>query len=149
MYEFQKEKLNHQLVESLIHLSKVWVDEDNCYGMIENDSNEFIDKIIYTAYDKDQLVGYLFGHIDVHEKEPSAIKKDSKIFEVDELYIIKTHRSKGIGKDLFHFASDDLKDKIDYMTLTTSNKQSDRILHFYLDELGMDFWSARFFKKIG
>jgi hypothetical protein len=34
------------------------------------------------------------------------------------------------------------------MMLTTATKNFRAILHFYIDELGMDFWSARLFKKI-
>ena len=35
-----------------------------------------------------------------------------------------------------------------YLMLSTATKDCKRILHFYLDELGMDFWSARLFKKL-
>ena len=39
--------------------------------------------------------------------------------------------------------------KIDYIMLSTATKDYRRILHFYIDELGMDFWYARLFRKIG
>ena len=32
--------------------------------------------------------------------------------------------------------------------LIAAAKNYRAILHFYIDELGMDFWSARLFKKI-
>jgi len=32
--------------------------------------------------------------------------------------------------------------------LSTATKDYKRILHFYIDEMGMDFWTARLFKKL-
>jgi hypothetical protein len=32
--------------------------------------------------------------------------------------------------------------------LSTATKNARAILHFYLDELGMEFWSARLFKSL-
>ena len=34
------------------------------------------------------------------------------------------------------------------MILSTATKNWQAIFHFYLDELGMEFWSARLFKRI-
>jgi hypothetical protein len=38
---------------------------------------------------------------------------------------------------------------VQFIVLSTASKNSKAILHFYLDELGMQFWSARLFKRIG
>jgi nitroimidazol reductase NimA-like FMN-containing flavoprotein (pyridoxamine 5'-phosphate oxidase superfamily) len=38
--------------------------------------------------------------------------------------------------------------EVDYLTLSTATRNWKAILHFYLDELGMDFWNARLFRKI-
>ena len=35
----------------------------------------------------------------------------------------------------------------DYLTLSTATKDFQAVLHFYIDLLGMDFWSARLVKK--
>ncbi len=33
--------------------------------------------------------------------------------------------------------------------LSTAVKNYKSILHFYIDELGMEFWTARLYKKVG
>jgi len=37
---------------------------------------------------------------------------------------------------------------MEFIMLSTATKNYKSILHFYIDELGMDFWNARLFKKI-
>ena len=68
-------------------------------------------------------------------------------FELEELYVVPERRSQGIGRELFSFAEKTLGGEAAYILLGTATKDWRRILHFYLDELGMDFWSARLFKK--
>jgi hypothetical protein len=36
----------------------------------------------------------------------------------------------------------------EFILLSTATKNWKAIFHFYLDELGMDFWSARLYKKL-
>ena len=70
-------------------------------------------------------------------------------FEIEELYVVPSHRSEGIGRSLFHFAEQAVKTTgIEFIMLSTATKNYKSILHFYIDELGMDFWSARLFKKL-
>ena len=35
-----------------------------------------------------------------------------------------------------------------HIFLSAATKAYKRTLHFYIDELGMEFWSARLFKKL-
>ena len=72
----------------------------------------------------------------------------SRCFEVEELYVRPSRRSKGIGAALFRCAEKAVKGEADYITLSTATKNWRAILHFYLDELEMSFWSARLFKKL-
>ena len=58
-------------------------------------------------------------------------------------------RNEGIGRALFLFAEQAVGEAgIEFIMLSTATKNYKRILHFYIDELGMDFWSARLFKKL-
>ena len=70
------------------------------------------------------------------------------VFEVEELYVKPEYRSKGIGKMLFTYAESAVRNEADYIMLSTATKNWRAIFHFYLDELGMEFWSARLFKKV-
>ena len=69
-------------------------------------------------------------------------------FEVEELYVMPSYRSKGIGARLFQFTEESVSAEVDYMMLSTATKNWKAIFHFYLDELDMTFWSARLFKRI-
>ena len=72
----------------------------------------------------------------------------SDCFEVEELYVIPSRRSTGIGRKLFEVASDAVRSEAEYIILSTATRNWQAIFHFYLDELGMEFWSARLFKRI-
>jgi len=55
---------------------------------------------------------------------------------------------KQIGRKLFEIVSDAVQTDAEYMILSKAAKNWRAIFHFYLDELGMEFWSARLFKRI-
>ena len=76
------------------------------------------------------------------------MKAGTACFEVEELYVRPEHRSRGCGAALFRFAEEAVRDEADYMMVSTATKNWRAILHFYLEELDMDFWSARLFKKL-
>ena len=56
------------------------------------------------------------------------------------------YRSRGVGRALFRLAEEAVSGEADLLTLGTATKNHRAILHFYIDELGMTFWSARLFK---
>ena len=68
--------------------------------------------------------------------------------EFRKLYVIPEKRSQGIGETMFRHVEDAVRSEAKYMILSTATKNWKAILHFYLDELDMQFWSARLFKEI-
>ena len=70
--------------------------------------------------------------------------------EVDEIYVQPAFRCQGIGKALFQAMEHQIKCEgiASCIFLTAAAKNSRAILHFYLDELGMEFWHARLFKTL-
>ena len=104
---------------------------------------------IFTAEENGEIIGYLFGHRFKSENMRSIMPEGSDCFEVEELYVIPSRRSTGIGRKLFEVASDAVRSEAEYMVLSTATRNWQAIFHFYLDELGMEFWSARLFKRIG
>lgn len=141
--------LTDDIVEKLIHLSTEWQNEDISYGYRANGKEDIIDKHVFVIEENNEIMAYLFGHIKKQENDTSVIKKDTTYFEIDELYVQKMYRSLGLGKKLYHYLEDKLKkENIHYILLTTSTKNYKSVLHFYIEEIGMEFWSARLFKKI-
>ena len=142
-------ELTDELLSTLIAMSVAWEAENSTHGYRTNDRNDIEGNRIFLAERNGEVLGYLFGHKTVAERTNSIMEEGTAFFEIEELYVTPEHRSEGIGKKLFSFAEQTVQaEGIRYLMLSTATKNCKRILHFYLDELGMDFWSARLYKKL-
>ncbi len=146
--KIKKVDLTAEVEALLIHFSNLWEKEDSCFGYRANSHEDLENEIIYLAYEGKEVIAYLFGHYELTEKNSVAVPQNSKCFEVEELYVLPEQRSKGIGTELFRFLEKDIEKDTDFITLSTATKNHRAILHFYIDELDMSFWSARLFKKL-
>ena len=142
-------KLNDELLEKLISMSTEWEAENSTYGYRKNDRSDIEGNRIFLEERDGEILGYLFGHEEKPERASSIMADGTPYFEIEELYVVPSYRGKGIGKALFHNAEQAVKTTgIEFIMLSTATKNYKSILHFYIDELGMDFWSARLFKKL-
>ena len=145
----KKQEFSLDLIEKLIPLSQDWIDEDISYGIVKNSVDDFLDKDIYVAYCNDMVIGYLLARSTIEEKGNSIIKKGSKVYYIEELYVSKKYRSQNIGKGLFNLAQQYARDNsINYIDLITSDKDYKRIFNFYIEQLGMEFFSANLIKEL-
>ncbi len=140
--------LTSETMNALICLSEEWEAEGSCYGYRKNTPADIEGNRIFLAVDGAKLVGYLFGHKETSEKASSIMPDGTPFFEVEELYIKPEYRRFSIGRRLFAFAEQAVSDEVDFILLSTATKNWKAILHFYLEELDMKFWSARLFKKL-
>lgn len=135
-------------IKRLLDLSLMWEKEDSCYGYRANTEDDFQDCYILAAYD-DELIAYVFGKEEVQDKQTSVIDKNMHYFEIEELYVHPSYRSRGIGKQLMESLEKELKKKgLRMMVLSTATKNWKAIMHFYIDEIEMNFWSARLYKHL-
>lgn len=142
-------KLNDELLEKLIAMSEVWEAENSTYGYRKNDRSDIEENRIFLAERDGEILGYLFGNEEKSERASSIMTDGTPYFEIEELYVVPSHRSEGVGRALFQNAEQTVKAAgIEFIMLSTATKNYKSILHFYIDELGMDFWSARLFKKL-
>ena len=141
-------KLNDTVLETLIRMSEDWTAENSCYGYRPNDKSDIEGNRIFFAELDGKVVGYLFGKVYKSEQMKSIMPEGTPYFEVEELYVIPKRRSQGIGESLFRYVEDAVQNEAQYMVLSTATKNWKAIFHFYLDELDMQFWNARLFKKI-
>lgn len=95
------------------------------------------------------MIGYLLGHMEAAKETTSIYQVNTKCFEIEELYVKPQYRSHGIGKKLFHYVEKKIADEADIILLSSATKNVRAILHFYIEELDMEFWSARLFKTVG
>ena len=140
--------LTEKIIEQLISFSEDWENENCCYGYSKNNLDDIMGNRVFLAYEGGIIVGYLFGCEKVTDHTTSVYQAGTRYFEIEELYVKPSFRSQGIGKKLFQYVEREVAPKADMIMLGTASKNFRAILHFYIDELGMEFWSARLFKKI-
>ena len=141
-------ELNEAVLEKLIAFSEAWAAEKSCFGYAANERADIEGNRIFLAEEAGEVVGYLFGKTEQAEQMGAVVPDGTPYFEVEELYVVPEKRSRGIGAALFRFAEDAVREEADYILLSTATKNWKAIFHFYLDELDMQFWSARLFKRL-
>ena len=141
--------LTEALERELIRLSADWEAEDSCRGYQTNTHEDLAGRRVFLAEEDGAILGYLFGLRETAEKRSTVMEAGTPYFEIEEIYVIPSRRSQGIGGELFRFAEQTLRNEgLPFLMLSTATKNARAILHFYLDELDMTFWNARLFKKL-
>ena len=143
-----EEKLTEELIRELIDLSVLWEAENSCYGYRRNTKEDIRGNRVFTARRNGRLCGYLFGHTEHAANMTSVIPAGSVCFETEELYVLPEERHRGIGRKLMQCAEDAVRNEVEYILLSTATKNWKAIFHFYIDEVGMEFHSARLFKPL-
>ena len=136
------------VLEKLTAFSKDWAAENSCYGYRANEPSDIEGNRVFFAEEEGSVIGYLFGKVCKSENMKSIMPEGTPFFEVEELYVVPQKRSQGTGSALFHYVEEMMSDEVEYVVLSTATKNWKSIFHFYLDELGMQFWSARLFKQL-
>lgn len=136
-------------LRDILALSEAWERENSCYGYRKNEKGDIEGRRIFTAEREGKTVGYLFGRKEYLKNTSSVAPDGTEYFEIEEIYVVAKYRSMGIGRALYEFLEERLKEEgTDYIFLSTATKDWRKIFHFYIEELGMEFWSARLFKKL-
>ncbi len=146
VYEAQ---LSGELIEKLIELSADWEKENSCYGYRKNAEDDIEGNRVFLAEEGGRVIGYLMGSRQTADNCCSIMPDETPYFEMEELYVLPECRSCGVGRALYELAEKTAaQEGMECIMLSTATKDFRRILHFYIDEMGMEFWSARLFKKI-
>lgn len=134
--------------EQLIALSEQWEAEDSCRGYRANTEADLDGRRIFLAEEDGVIHGYLFGQIRHAERTTTVMQEGTPYFEAEELYVIPSERNKGTGKALFEYAREQVKNEAEVILLSTATKNWRAVLHFYLENLNLEFWSATLFSRL-
>ncbi len=140
--------LTEEILSELTEFSRDWENEHSTWGYRKNGREDIEGMRVFLARENGRTIGYLFGKAFVPKNMYSVIPREKTCFEIEELYVIPSERSRGVGRALFEFTENAVRDEAEYITLSTATKNWRAILNFYITELGMEFWSARLFRKI-
>lgn len=146
--DIKEAPLTEEVIGALIKFSRDWEHENSCHGYRANERSDIEGRRVFLAEDEGRVVGYLFGQPFRAEKASSIMPDGTPCFEVEELYVVPDRRSQGVGRALFSAAEQAVKGEADFVMVSTATKNWRAILHFYIEEVGMEFWSARLFKKL-
>ncbi|MBQ9458531.1 MAG: GNAT family N-acetyltransferase [Oscillospiraceae bacterium] len=141
-------ELTEDVLQTLIALSEDWAAEQSSHGYRKNERADVEGNRVFLAEEDARVVGYLFGAVHRAKENSSVMAAGTPYFEVEELYVVPPMRSRGVGAALFRFAEEAAKPEAQFIMVGTATKNWRAILHFYLEELDMSFWSARLFKKL-
>ena len=144
-YEFRKPE--GDTLRQLNELTGNWIKEDCSFGIVMTESDDW-GELLLTALDGDRIVGFAYGGYYIKEKKTSYMDAGTRCFEVEGLYVLPEYRSMRIGKALYTRLEETVKSNCAYITLATSTKDYQRILKFYVEDLGMTFHSAFLFKSL-
>lgn len=147
--EIREAGLEACLAETLMELSGEWEAEGTCRGYGKNEYADLEGRRIFLAEEAGKVVGYLFGRRVRAERSDSVMQEGTAYFEVEELYVRPAHRSQGIGSALFRFMETQMEPDLKYIRLAAAARDYQAVLRFYIEEMGMEFWSAVLFKKLG
>ena len=147
--ELKEIKPNEKEIEELINLSILWEKEDITFGYRKNDINDIIDKRVFVAKESNKIIGYIFAKEGIAKNHGSIMPDGELYFGIEEIYVIKEKRSYGIGKLLMDYVKNVAKkENYKYIFLTTSTKDSNKILDFYINKCDMTFYCAHLVEKI-
>lgn len=131
-------------------MSENFAAEGCCNGIVADTVEDLaIFDEIYVAEEDGKLLGYAYGKAETVKRKRWFIFPGNKNFYVEIIYVKPEYRSLGLGRNLYQKLEDRARELgCQTVEVIAVSKSYQKLLHFYIDELGMDFFSAHLMKKL-
>ena len=95
-----------------------------------------------------EVAGYAAGQMETASRDSSIQRAGDQWFELEELYVDQSHRSRGLGGRLLDYMEGQLRDQgVRRVMLTGADRDQGPLLRFYLRR-GMKLYSFRAFRDL-
>jgi ribosomal protein S18 acetylase RimI-like enzyme len=139
-------------VDAVLRLQKQWEMEEITYGVVAPTREQMIESLSpfnLVAIDNEEVIGFLIA--DMKEKsELCVFPSGASYLEIEDLYIRKDYRSKGIGEMLLRHC-EELARKMcgtGCFLVSSATKNAEKIRRFY-EKNDYQIWTTVFFKRVG
>lgn len=136
-------------IPCVLELNRQFADSKICNGIVADTPQDLKAETVFVAENNGKICAYAYGHFEDANCNTDLLKKGDKTFMLEEIYVVPKMRSVGLGKALFEFVENFAKEGgAKTVQVYAVSKDYARLLKFYIDTLGFDFWSAWLIKKI-
>jgi ribosomal protein S18 acetylase RimI-like enzyme len=134
--------------EEISSLSAQWEKENITYGYVACSPGLLFEYSAFCAKINNKCIGYLFGKKIIAENI-CVFPDGSSYFEIEDFYIKPEFRNQGIGKQLYEFVEQTLKQEgTQGILLSSATKNYKKIQEFYTSQVGLKVWTMTFYKII-
>lgn len=145
--ELLNEKSN-EIITQLVKLSNEWALEKCSPSYKENNENYYFDKELFVAEKDNEIIAYALGEIRELKEETSYNLVGEIAFELDELFVTKEYRNMKIGRQLFKYLEDSVRNSVDLIGVIATSSMYEDLLRFYTKQLELKFNHALLVKRI-
>lgn len=133
----------------VLEMSNDFLAENCCNGLVPDTLEELSKYEIYLAVRDGEILGYAYGQAATASRDRGPVRAGEMTYSVEIIYCRPACRSMGVGRLLFQRLEDRARELgCASLQLAAVSKSWQKLLHFYIDELGMEFWSAVLLKKL-
>lgn len=134
----------------IVAMSEDFAAEGCCNGIIADTVEDLAayDEL-YVAEEDGKLMGYAYGKAETANRKRWFILPGNKNFYVEIIYVKPEYRCLGLGRKLYQKLEDRARELgCNTVEVIAVSKSYQKLLHLYIDELGMEFFSAHLMKKL-
>lgn len=130
-------------------LEHEWFLENITFGIVPSSPEAlsgYVNGISHVALDGDEVIGYINAEIE-EQNEYNIFMRGESYLDVDELFVIREYRNRGIGEKLLSLTEQITASLgVANFFLSSATKDPDAVRRFYARR-GYGIWSTAFYKR--